>query len=230
MGIMIIDYDKEGVVKPEPIDHQHAQGEEDLLPQLGDAENVDYLTYHRFIVLSLYRLDDLTRATGGNDLRLGRFGESSRFDGQRLGQLPITKNLDHQLARTADQPLLAELGRVDHFALVEVIVQVAHVDDDVALGEPGVVETDLGQSSEQRHLAAFPQCVLRRVACPRAGALVPATGRLAVAGTRAAPHALAPLAASRRLASLGQIHCLVLLVRTGLVRLSTFGRLPFRVS
>src|SRR5262245_26227981 len=96
--------------------------------------------------------DHLGAAAGCGDTRLCRLAEGVGLDGQRLGQLALTEDLDRPAA--PHQTVLGERCRIDRRAGFERRVDAAQVDD-TELAPEQVAEAALGQAALQRHLAAL---------------------------------------------------------------------------
>src|SRR6185436_4255037 len=111
----------------------------------------------RLVVLDRGRVDRrklLDRAARLGDLLLGALGERLGFDGQLLGQVPRSEDL-HAVALAAHQARGLEGRAVDGRARRELLLELADVDDLVIGLEVRVVESELGEAAEHRHLSAF---------------------------------------------------------------------------
>src|SRR5262245_1275707 len=145
--------------------------------------------------------DDLDRAARRGD-RVARAGaEGVRPDRERMRQRALAEALEQ--AALADKPARAQLVGTDHGAGLE-RAELPDVEDDV-LGARHGPEAALRQATLERHLAAL---VPRRDVAARARplALVPAAGRLAVAGAGPAPDALARTRGAWRRMQMTKVH------------------------
>src|SRR4029079_4857320 len=112
--------------------------------------------------------------------------ELVRAHRERLADVAAREHLD--VLRLADEAVLVQELRRDLGAGVEAIRDRVEIDDRV-LDAKQVVKAALRHAAVERHLAAFETALVLE-ARSRLCALVPAAGRLAVAGALAAPDPL----------------------------------------
>src|SRR5262249_6387934 len=141
----------------------------------------------------LRALDQLAGAALALDLLLRRGREVVGLDGQLPLERALAEDAD-TIARAVGQAALGQGLTVHRVAVLEVLVQVAHIDDEVILVPRRMAEAALRHTAEQGHLAAFE--VEGRMARTGAGvlALVAARGGLAHAAADATADALLALA------------------------------------
>src|SRR5262245_498845 len=145
--------------------------------------------------------DHLDRAARCRDRVAGTGAERVRADRERVRQRALPEALEQ--AALADQPLRAQLVGADHGAGLE-RAELPDVEDDV-LGARYGPEAALRQATLKRHLAApVPRPDVAARARPLT--LVPAAGRLAVAGARAAADALARTRGAGRRMQMTEVH------------------------
>ena len=146
--------------------------------------------------------DHLVLSTCRNDLLLSGGGEGVGPDDQLLLEAAVAEDLYTVLALREDT-LLQQIANIDGGAVLK-FIQSGDIDDLQGLGKD-VVEAALGDTADQRHLAA-----LKAHADAAAGAgllaLVTLAGGLAVAGAGAAALTVGALHGAGRGGEFMQIH------------------------
>ena len=184
---------RRGHVAAQAVDGERAGGEADALAQLGHAPGVGEALKHRCTSTAPPAAVIASRAPRA---------ERVRPDGERVAtRRPSPRHLTQPAL--VHQAACAQLVGSDRRAGGE-DAELSDVEDGV-LGARDGPEAALRQPALQRHLAAL---VPRRAVAARARPppLVPATGRLAVAGARPAPDALAPARRSGRRMQMTEVH------------------------
>jgi len=187
----------------DPHDHQHEEGEDDAIAKLRDLEGVGEGGDHRKFSIFDFRfsipLSTAMRkssdillllsdgAAGFFDFFAGAGADFVDGDGELFGKVAVAQDFD-AVVFAADEFGLEEPGFVDGGAILEA-VEIGEVDDGVFALEGGVIETALGETADEGHLAALETetdgsagaCLL---------ALVTLAGGLALAGAFAMAEAL----------------------------------------
>src|SRR5882757_9269706 len=107
----------------------------------------------RFGRLGLFRCDDFAGAAFGFDFGPGRGAEGVGADREFAREVAIPENLDSR-HRTIGQTRAAQ-GRFVHSSAIVEAVQGFEINGHVKGGVPGIVEPALGNTADERHLAAF---------------------------------------------------------------------------
>src|SRR5262249_51452448 len=145
----------------------------------------------------------LSRPAGSGDLFRRLAAELVRMDRELLAHLAPRQHLHRPVAAGGEPRLAQRLGR-HHPAGLEFLAERVDVDD-VVLDAERVVEAAPRDAPVQRHLAA-PEAALELEAGPRFGALVSASGGLAVPGALAAADSLLRVRGALRGAQVAQTH------------------------
>ena len=182
------------------VNQQNEQGEEELLPQFRNLPGILECLQHLYhLGLSACLLN----------LFLGRLRESRGLNGNLLGQGAVGQHLQ-AIGAGGDDAGLDQSGCIHNSAVLKA-VQRSNVDSSQRL-RVDVVETALGDTTCQRHLAAF-----KSHANLAAGAglltLVATTAGLAVAGTGTTALTLAHLSGASNRRKFMKLHILPLLIQ-----------------
>jgi hypothetical protein len=144
----------------EPADGENHQREQNPRLELGDFEAVAECIGNggEHVLLLLCRLgffgcDQLTGAAFGFNFLPGGGAESMSADGKFAGEVAVAEDFD-AIDAAVGEAGVAQNGFINAGAVLEP-VQGVEVDREITGGMAGVVEAALGNTADERHLAAF---------------------------------------------------------------------------